>query len=244
MDPALREALQPLVGGLFDASSDPLDFHSGLTVIETEELLNTPYAFSTLLYLFQRIDNALRGQPAVIILDEAWLFLDHPLFRQKIQDWLKTLRKKNACLILATQSPADALACEILPTLLQSAPTRIFLPDPNALAAADTYSRLGLSHSQITRLSRAIARQQYYLTTPDTARLFELALGPLAQAVLAVSDRQAVNHLKNLRGPNWLAEWLTYRAVPPPLAYSLGRAGSAPSTPRRQRGKGENNVST
>jgi len=30
------------------------------------------------------------GKPTLLILDEAWLFLDDPLFASKIREWLKT----------------------------------------------------------------------------------------------------------------------------------------------------------
>src|SRR3989442_9713357 len=33
--------------------------------------------------------------PTLLILDEAWLFLDDPVFAARIRQWLKTLRKKN-----------------------------------------------------------------------------------------------------------------------------------------------------
>jgi len=44
-----------------------------------------------LLYLFRRIEKSLKGQPALIKLDEAWIFLGHPVFRPKIREWLKVL---------------------------------------------------------------------------------------------------------------------------------------------------------
>src|SRR3546814_10895871 len=57
-----------------------------------------------LTYLFRRIEKRLTGAPSLIILDEAWLMLGHPLFRDKIREWLKVLRKANCAVVLATQS--------------------------------------------------------------------------------------------------------------------------------------------
>ncbi len=46
-------------------------------------------------YLFARFDERFDGAPTLLILDEAWLFLDDPVFAARIRQWLKTLRKKN-----------------------------------------------------------------------------------------------------------------------------------------------------
>ena len=50
-----------------------------------------------LTYLFRRIEKRLDGSPSLIVLDEAWLMLGHPVFRAKIREWLKVLRKANLC---------------------------------------------------------------------------------------------------------------------------------------------------
>ena len=55
-----------------------------------------------LTYLFRRIEKRLTGAPSLIILDEAWLMLGHPVFRDKIREWLKVLRKANCAVVLAT----------------------------------------------------------------------------------------------------------------------------------------------
>ncbi len=60
-----------------------------------------------LTYLFHRLEERFDGRPTLLILDEAWIFLDHPLFAARIREWLKTLRKKNVAVVFATQSLAD-----------------------------------------------------------------------------------------------------------------------------------------
>jgi type IV secretory pathway VirB4 component len=50
----------------------------------------------------------------------------HPL-------WLKTLRKKNVAVVFATQSLSDIADSQIAPAIIESCPTRRFLPDPRAL---------------------------------------------------------------------------------------------------------------
>jgi type IV secretory pathway VirB4 component len=104
---------------------------SDFTVFEIEELMNLgeKFALPVLLYLFRRIERALNGQPAVIILDEAWLMLGHPAFRAKIREWLKVLRKANCLVLMATQSLSDAANSGILDVIVESTATKIFLPN-------------------------------------------------------------------------------------------------------------------
>jgi type IV secretion system protein TrbE len=68
------------------------------------------YGLPLLLYLFRRIERRLHGQPAAILLDEAWLMLGHEVFRDKIKDWLKVMRKANCLVLMATQSLVHACA--------------------------------------------------------------------------------------------------------------------------------------
>ena len=48
-------------------------------------------------------------RPSLLILDEAWVFLDDPEFSSRIREWLKTLRKRSASMIFATNSVLIAI---------------------------------------------------------------------------------------------------------------------------------------
>ncbi|TJW92248.1 conjugal transfer protein TrbE, partial [Neisseria gonorrhoeae] len=134
-DVEMREVLRAYtidgsMGYLLDAEQDSLSF-SRFTCFEIEELMNLPekYALPIMLYLFRRIEKALTGDPAVLFLDEAWIMLGHPVFREKISEWLKVLRKKNCLVLLATQSLSDAANSGILDVLNESCQTKIYLPN-------------------------------------------------------------------------------------------------------------------
>jgi type IV secretory pathway VirB4 component len=66
-------------------------------------------------------------------IDEGWLALDDTSFAQPLREWLKTLRRKNASVIFATQSLADIETSAIAPALVESCPTKIFLPNERAI---------------------------------------------------------------------------------------------------------------
>ena len=87
------------------------------------------------------IDNSakniyLNGNPVIIDVDEVWKPLGDPLFRGFAKDGLKTYRKRNALMMMGTQSPADTLKSDIAETIIEQCPTKILLPNPNAQARA------------------------------------------------------------------------------------------------------------
>ena len=119
---------------------------------------------AVLAYLFHRIEGRLNGSPTLIIIDEGWLALDDPAFGAQLREWLKTLRKKNASVVFATQSLADVEGSAIAPAIVESCPTRLFLPNERALEPQITaiYRRFGLNDRQIEILARATPKRDYY----------------------------------------------------------------------------------
>ncbi|MCC3264411.1 TraM recognition domain-containing protein, partial [Paenibacillus polymyxa] len=75
------------------------------------------------------IAGRLDGSPTLIVIDEGWLALGSPAFAKQLSEWLVTLRKKNASVIFATQSLAQIKGSTIAPAIVESCPTRIFLPN-------------------------------------------------------------------------------------------------------------------
>jgi type IV secretion system protein VirB4 len=223
-DESIREALRQYtvdgsMGHLLDAERDGLAL-TDFTTFEIEDLMNLgeKYALPVLLYLFRRIERNLHGQPAVIILDEAWLMLGHPVFRAKIREWLKVMRKANCTILMATQSLSDAANSGILDVIVESTATKIFLPNVFA-RDEDTsalYKRMGLNSRQIEILASAVPKRQYYYTSEKGRRLYDLALGPLALAFVGSSDKESVAMIKGLvarYGDNWVHEWLKLKGL-------------------------------
>ena len=191
----LKQALGPYcVGGpygqLLDAESEHLG-DADVQAFETEGLTGTGAAPAVLSYLFHRIEGRLDGSPTLIIIDEGWLVLDSPAFAQQLKEWLKTLRKKNASVIFATQSLADIETSTIAPAIVESCPTRIFLPNERAVEPQITaiYRRFGLNDRQIEILSRATPKRDYYCQSRRGNRLFDLGLGDVALAFTAASSK-------------------------------------------------------
>lgn len=165
----LRQALQPYTlegpyGRLFDADDDRLTL-GDVQGFEMEELMHEAGAvLPVLTYLFHRLEERFDGRPSLLILDEAWLFLDHPAFAARIREWLKTLRKQNVSVIFATQWLSDIAESSIAPAIIESCPSRIFLPNDRAIEpqARAVYEAFGLNDRQIEIIARAVPKRDYY----------------------------------------------------------------------------------
>jgi type IV secretion/conjugal transfer VirB4 family ATPase len=192
---ALRTALGAYTldgpyGRLLDAAEQSLAF-ADVQCFETEALMGQAGIVAPVLtYLFHRLEERFDGRPTLLVLDEAWIFLDHPLFAARIREWLKVLRKKNVSVLFATQSLADIASSSIAPAIIESCPQRILLPNDRAIEpqSREAYERFGLNDRQIELVSRATPKRQYYLQSARGNRLFELGLGPIALALCGASD--------------------------------------------------------
>jgi type IV secretion system protein VirB4 len=223
-DGRLKQALAPYTlagphGRLLDADREEFGT-SEVQAFETEGLVGTHAAPAVLSYLFHRIGRRLDGSPALILIDEGWLALDDPLFARQLKEWLKTLRKKNASVVFATQSLADIEGSAIAPAIIESCPTRLFLANERALEPqiAAIYRRFGLNDRQIEIIASATPKRDYYCQSALGNRLFDLGLGPLALAFAAASsrsDQKVIDALLEAHGREGFARaWLKHRGLP------------------------------
>ncbi len=206
------------MGHLLDATSDTLGL-SSFVVFEMEELMNLgdKNLIPVLLYIFRRIEKSLDGRPTLLFLDEAWILLGHPVFRDKIREYLKVMRKSNCAVVLATQSLSDAKNSGILDVLVESCPTKILLANQNAMQEDqyELYKGIGLNSKEIKILSQvAQPKRDYYITSPKGKRLVQLALGKKTLAFTGASDKESISKIKRLSQDyphNWQDMWLEER---------------------------------
>ncbi len=236
---ALKQALAPYcIGGPFGRLLDAEAEHLGegkFQAFETEGLTGSAAAPAVLSYLFHRIEGRLDGSPTLIIIDEGWLVLDSPAFAAQLREWLKTLRKKNASVVFATQSLADIETSAIALAIIESCPTRIFLPNERAIEPQilSVYRRFGLNDRQIEIIARAAPKRDYYCQSARGNRLFELGLGEVALAFAAASsktDQLAISELTETHGTAGFARaWLRQRG----LAWAADMLPADPVSPAR-----------
>ncbi|MCG7509141.1 conjugal transfer protein TrbE [Mesorhizobium retamae] len=219
----LKQALRPFcVGGpygrLLDAETEHLG-SSQVQAFEIEGLVGTGAAPVVLAYLFHRIGDRLDGRPTLLIIDEGWLALDDEGFAGQLREWLKTLRKKNASVIFATQSLSDIDNSAIAPAIIESCPTRLLLPNERAIEPQITaiYRRFGLNDRQIDILARATPKRDYYCQSRRGNRLFELGLSEVGLALCAASaksDQTLIAEIVAEHGrEGFLPAWFNARGV-------------------------------
>jgi type IV secretion system protein VirB4 len=248
-DGELSAALKPYtVGGayrrLLDAASDAIAARERETergagegaparqqmrhqVFELRHLLDLDdrVLVPVLLYLFHRVERQLDGSPTLIVIEELWAPLMRTVFANRIRQWLLTLRKQNAAVMLVAHTPAQIDAVPGKQVLIESCPTRILLPNAEASSAATArlYHELGLNDREIATIARAVPKRDYYVKSPLGSRLVRLELGPIALAFLATPEgmtpdavRSAAEHLASAHGARWPAAWLRALGLQPP----------------------------
>ncbi|MEH3099711.1 conjugal transfer protein TrbE [Sphingomonas adhaesiva] len=218
----LRQAIQPYTldgpfGRLLDADREEFGL-SDLQAFEMADLLHAKsVVLPVLTYLFHRLEARFDGRPTLLVLDEAWVFLDEPVFASRIREWLKTLRKKNVSVVFATQSLSDIQRSTIAPAIVESCPTRILLPSPQAVEPQlrPIYEGFGLNARQIEMIARATPKRDYYVQSRAGNRLFDLGLGPVALAFVAAStpaDHAMIDDVLTATGPvHFASSWLVAR---------------------------------
>ena len=207
-------------GYLLDGDHDDINYAS-FNVFEIASLLEREkIAPAVLTYLFFQIQRRLKGAPSLLVVDEAWTAMRDKLFSEKIRGWLKTFRKLNCAVVLATQSIADVVNSTIRDAVFESCPTKILLANPDAKGSkiGEFYRDfLQLNERQVNLISHMTRKREYYIISPKGRRLFSLGLGPVALAFVGASgadDLARVRELKEHYGRLWPVQWLKERELP------------------------------
>lgn len=216
-DNTIRTALDPYCrggafGSIFDADKTTLNL-SKLMTIEMGSLmrLSEKAVAPALMYIFRYLEklwtvpSGERQPLTFLFLDEAWLYLQHPVFSGFIQEWLRTLRKKKVFCIFATQEVSAASKSSLRDTIVQQCLTKIYLADESAVSLAESYRDFGLTDSEIVALSEATMKRDYYFKNPNGSRMFTLDLDDFQLALIS-SDHEILDNLESKYGRNTTEE--------------------------------------
>ena len=141
------------------------------------------------------------------------------LFSQQLTEWLKVLRKANAAVILATQNLTDVVNSSISNAILDSCPTKILLPNPEAKSEAMKklyHDQLRVSETEIETIASAVQKQDYFYMSPLGRRLFSLSLGPAQLAFVGSGGKDDIRTIKALKdkyGIDWPFYWLQEKGL-------------------------------
>ena len=147
----------------------------------------------------------------IMVVDEAWKFLGDDATAGYLAESAKTWRKKNAVLVLASQSAGDVIHAAGAAQILESLPHRIYLANPDLPDSAA--EALQLSATEVALIRRLQPKCELYLKSRGGNSLLRLLVG---------------------RGEYWL-----YTSTPTEVAkreQALERAGNLPAALRELAG--------
>jgi len=222
-DELLKNALEyytlsGAMGQILDGATDKFS-QTNFQVFEMGHLLerNAAAILPTIFYLFLKIERQFNGQPTLLIIEEGHRFLSGK-FGQKLEQWLRELRKKNVSVIFLTQHLSEIINSSVGSIVINSCKTKIFLPNPHAADGVNSkvFEEIGISIMQMEAIKYATPKKEYYYTSPSGSRLIALALDELALSFVGVDsecDRRRVDQLISMHNDQWPVYWLQERGL-------------------------------
>lgn len=185
-----------LYADYFDNDEDDFDLGS-MVCMETGKIIQSEAICGPFMdYAFYCIERSLDGHtPTLIYVEEAWHALANPAFEERINDWLRTFRKKQAFVIFASQSPIEFQALKAWPAFISNVPTYIFLrsiKDSVEQLAPILHQLFNLNDAQLELLKTAIPRKDYLIIKPDLTRLVNATMPRVMSAINDATSRDGM----------------------------------------------------
>ena len=132
---------------------------------------------AAMFYLLERLRIALEDPTEIarvklMVVDEAWRYLKDPAVLSYLAEAAKTWRKRNAALIMATQSAVDVTSTPEAAGLLESMPTKIFLANPNLPEKVGEIFRL--NPTEMDTIQSLVPKMELYLKRAGLSAVLRL----------------------------------------------------------------------
>jgi type IV secretion/conjugal transfer VirB4 family ATPase len=171
-------------GYLFDNVEDTLTF-SRFQTFNFDGWDKYPDVLEPMLfYVLQRASTEIEKPEnaatfKLFVIDEGWIFFKKPIIRDWIMRAEKTWRKKNAAMILATQSMMELANSGLLELVNESCPTRIFLANPgiDRKLYAETFQ---LNDTELELLESLVPKRNLLFKQPRYAKKLRLEVDALS----------------------------------------------------------------
>lgn len=171
-------------GAWFDNILDNLTL-ARWQAFDFEGMEKIPEVLEPLLFYVLHRTNAIVCDPQtatlfkIFVLDEAWRFLRNDSIQRYITEALKTWRKKNAAIILATQSVDDLLRSEMLSVVVESCASKLFLanPDMDRRAYREAFH---LNERETELVARLMPKREMLLKRPNGSKVLQLEVDPVS----------------------------------------------------------------
>ena len=180
------------LGWAFDGDEDHIRLDAPFLGFDMTDILDDPDVRGpAMAYLFHRIEKLVDGRRIIVAIDEFWKALADPEFRDMVNDKLKTIRKRNGAIILATQSPRDALNSPIAHSIIEQCPTQILMPNGKA-DAKDYRDGLKLTEPEfrMVREDLTVGRRRFLLKQGTASVACDLDLSEAPDCIAVLSGRE------------------------------------------------------
>lgn len=204
-------------GSVFDNPEDTLELADWQALDLAGAAGKPELARALLYYLLHRLGTAVAAPEELtrwklLVVDEAWRFLADPQIGAYLAEGLKTWRKCNAGVVLATQSPGDAAReAGLCRTVAESCLTKIFLANPE-LDPSEYVEAFGLRRVEAEAVRTLVPKRQLLLHRPGAAQVLELSVDERSywlyttNPIEAARRREAIRKLGFERGLDSLLE--------------------------------------
>ena len=190
------------IAKIFDANENMLNFNQNrFNVFEMGALMEQGdrVIIPAIRYLIHIISKQFdTTEPTLIVFDESFIFFKHQLFRERIIEWIKTVRKFNVAIVFATQELADFFKYSDLASAIKiNCATKIFLPNKKAVVPdiSEQYRLMDLNDKQISLIASG-NRGEYFYFSELGNRKFSLELNE-DQATFAYVARNSQTDINN-----------------------------------------------
>lgn len=175
---------------VFDNEIDQFALNHPIIGLDMTTILDDPIARGPIYFnQFHCIEQLLDGTRTRIVLPEAWKVLHDEEFRKKIEDWSSTPRKKEALLVLDTQSPNDIAGSAIGCKIIQESVTQIYFANPTA-RHEEYVNKFGLTEKEFNIVKNIEKSSRYFLIKQGKNSVVARAnLNALADEVIILSNR-------------------------------------------------------
>lgn len=155
-----------------------------------------------------------QGKMMLTIVEEFWKPANFPMTQALIKAVLKAGRMKGEFIWLTSQSPEDAINCEIFAAIVQQTPTKVFLPNPDA--NWDGYKKVGLNEKEFKQLkSLGLASRTFLIKQSNSSAFAKMDLFGFDDFLPIISGSKAgislceiIRREKNTDDPNvWIPEF-------------------------------------
>ena len=182
-------------GRIFDAGSRGKEIGGGdWQVVDLSGAAQYPDLVSAALtYCLERLRLELErpdetSRLKILVVDEAWRFLAEPATANYLAEAARTWRKRNAALILATQSVSDVVGGAATGALIESIPNRLFLsiPDLSDKAAEG----LQLTPAEAAVIRGLIPKRELFARNPGGSEVLTLNVDRLSYWLFTSNPRE------------------------------------------------------